>query len=166
MTLDIWAQQWGILPEALADLRTKLHKHPPLLQGLQSAMSEAAVQQRIRMAAPKHRVRLYRNNNGMAMDKNGNPIRFGLGNDSTQANKIAASSDLIGITEHIVTPEDIGQMLGVFTSVEVKKHGWKYKGTPREQAQLNWIEHILLHGGRALFATCPEDVWPLEVTDG
>ena len=163
MILDIWAQQYSIDPRALAALKLALRINPlPPAHRPLSGMAEAPVQQRIRLAAPHHRTSLYRNNNGMATDSKGNVIRFGLGNDSPQANKIAASSDLIGIEEHLVTPEDVGRIIGRFLSVEVKRGDWIYKGTSREQSQLRWNQHIIGRGGRAMFATCPEDVWPPE----
>lgn len=163
MILDIWARQWGIDPRAIADLKAVLNISPTSSAKRLSGMSEAAVQQRIRMDAPGHRTSLWRNNIGMAMDKNGTPIRFGLGNDSPQTNKTTASSDLIGITEHVVTPADVGHTVGLFTSVEAKRGDWVFQGTPREQAQLRWNLHIISRGGIGVFATCPEDVWPIKM---
>ena len=149
--------------KALTHLKAVLNVAPPV-PGREprplSDLSEAANQQRIRLASPGHRTSLWRNNNGMAIDAKGNVIRFGLGNDSPQANKIAASSDLIGIEEHVVVPADVGHTLGLFLSVEVKRGGWVYRGTARENSQLAWNTHVIGRGGRALFATCPEDVWP------
>ena len=102
---------------------------------------------------------LYRNNTGAARDETGRLIRYGLANDSAAMSRSIKSSDLIGITPHVVTVEDIGCTLGIFTSIEVKRPGWVYKGAGREAAQLKWIEHIVSLGGRGQFATGPGDIW-------
>jgi hypothetical protein len=91
------------------------------------------------------------------MDLDGRMIRFGLANDSPALSKQIKSSDLIGITPYTITAADIGRLIGIFTSIEVKPPGWVYKGTPREVAQLAWINLILSMGGRARFATGPEN---------
>ena len=77
---------------------------------------------------------------GACEDITGRQIRYGLGNDSSQINKVFKSSDLIGITPHVVVPADVGLRLGVFTSIEVKRGGWSYKGTERETAQFRWLK--------------------------
>lgn len=109
-------------------------------------MSETAVQQRIRLDASRHGVRLWRNNNGATADESGRLIRFGLGNDSAGINKAMKSSDLIGIT-----PD------GRFISIEVKRPGWVWSGSPRERAQLAWGKLIMSMGGIFKFATKQED---------
>lgn len=157
--LDTWAYRHGIPPAALQELKalmgvaTTAPIHPV------ATGSEAAAQQRIRLEAPKHGVCLYRNNTGAAMDDTGRLIRYGLANDSPAMSRALKSSDLIGITPHVVTPSDIGRTLGIFTSIEVKRPGWTYKATEREAAQLKWIEHVVSLGGRGRFATGPEDIW-------
>jgi len=114
-------------------------------------MSESAIQQRIKLSESQKGNRLWRNNNGACEDKNGRTIRYGLGNESAQIIKLFKSSDLIGITPHIITQEDIGRLVGIFTSIEVKKEGWVYTGTSREIAQLNWLNLITKLGGIARF---------------
>lgn len=121
--------------------------------------SEAAVQQEIRLHARNHQCMLWRNNNGACQDAKGRQIRYGLGNDSPQINKNFKSSDLIGITYKIVTPDMIGQPVGIFTSYEVKRQGWKFTGTDREKAQAAWLEIVKQWGGYAEFATGPHDIW-------
>lgn len=159
MILDTWANLWGVPVEALNDLRRMIgadptHAPPRSLNPL----SEAAVQQRIRLAeAAKGRL-LWRNNNGAMMDADGRVIRFGLANDSKKMNEHIKSSDLIGITPHLVTTMDMGKTFGIFTSTEVKKEGWKFSNTPREQAQLRWGELVISKGGIFQFATRPEDI--------
>lgn len=119
---------------------------------------EAPIQQRIRLAAPNHNMRLWRNNNGAVHTVDNRFIRFGLCNDSTKMSKELKSSDLIGITQYTIRPEDVGKTLGVFTSIEVKREGWTFAGTLREVAQLKWINLIKAFGGFAMFATKPEDL--------
>jgi len=123
--------------------------------------SEQAVQQAIRLAAPRHSCILWRNNNGACQTVDGRQIRYGLANDSHQINAEIKSSDLIGITRQVITPDMVGQTIGVFTSIEVKRGGWKYTGTPREVAQNKWLAMVQSHGGVARFAATVGDVWPV-----
>lgn len=155
MQLSEWAARWNIPPAALADLKRSMGvAEPPVVRV--PGVSEAAAQQAIRLEAPRLGLRLWRNNNGATLDESGRMIRFGLANDSVAMSRAMKSSDLIGIT-----PRHIGgETVGVFTSVEVKRPGWRYAGTVREQAQLKWIQLIISLGGRAQFATGPEDLQP------
>jgi hypothetical protein len=123
-----------------------------------SNKSESIVQQEIRLAAPKHNMRLWRNNNGAVHTNDGRFIRFGLANESANMSKHIKSSDLIGITQHTIRPEDVGKTVGIITSIEVKHESWVYTGTSREIAQLAWIEMINQFGGFATFATSPNDI--------
>lgn len=101
--------------------------------------------------AAKKGWRLWRNNSGAVTTEDGRHIRFGLANTSAQLNKKIKSSDLVGIAPTLITPEHVGQTLGVFVSIEVKREGWQYKGTPREVAQLRWLELVAALGGIAYF---------------
>jgi len=123
-------------------------------------LSEAVVQQRIRIAAPQQGVVIWRNNVGACETKEGRQIRYGLANDSMQINRVVKSADLIGITPMLITPEMVGRTVGVFTSIEAKREGWKYSGNPRELAQNKWSEIVRQHGGFSCFATGPHDIWP------
>ena len=116
-------------------------------------MSEAAAQQRVRLEASQKGARLWRNNCGVLEDKTGRPVRYGLANDSPAVNKMIKSSDLIGITPHVVTPQDVGRTLGIFTAIEVKRHGWCFRGQDRETAQLRFIILVLSMGGIGKFST-------------
>ena len=122
-------------------------------------ISETATQQAIRLEASRQGVRLFRNNNGACKDETGRLIRYGLGNDSAQVNRALKSSDLIGITPILVTPEHVGMTHGIFTSIEVKREGWKYTGTSREVAQGAWIDLIISLGGKGQFSTGPGSIW-------
>ena len=157
MILDKWAARWHIPPHALAELKAAIGMHPAPVTV--AGLSEAAVQQQIRLEAARHGVALFRNNNGACMDEGGRLIRYGLANDSAAMNKSLKSHDLIGVTPHVVTVADVGSTVGIFTSIEVKRAGWKFTGTVREKAQLAWGKLIIKLGGRAQFATSPGEVF-------
>lgn len=117
-------------------------------------MTEADVQNSIRIEGAKIRMILWRNNSGALQDVKGRLVRYGLGNDSTASNKLLKSSDLIGIWG------------GRFVSIECKASGWQdpfapnatRRPTPREEAQKAWLTLVACQGGYACFATCWEDV--------
>ena len=122
--------------------------------------SEMATQQRIRLLAAQHGTPLLRNNSGASTDDKGRLIRYGLGNDSSKINKHFKSSDLIGIWPIVVTPEMVGQTLGVFFAVEVKAPGWKFRDSDaRAVAQRNFGDWVQRHGGIFTFATSEADIW-------
>lgn len=115
-------------------------------------MSESIVQQDIQIAGPYHNCQLMRNNSGELRDRFGRPVRYGLGNISKEHNERIKSSDLIGITTIVITPDMVGKKIGVFTAVEVKKPFWKFGSDPREIAQNNFIQWVISLGGFAGFA--------------
>ncbi len=120
-------------------------------------MNESTVQKHIRLAAKEDGVLLLRQNSGALKDMTGRLVRFGLANESKQMNDQFKSGDLIGITPLVITPEMVGKTVGVFTSVEVKTEGWKYKGTPHEMAQERWRAWVASYGGFAGFAASVEE---------
>lgn len=116
-------------------------------------MLEDEVQGLIRLEAPKVGVVLFRNNSGVLRDETGRPVRYGLGNESKVHNLKFKSSDLIGITPVRITPNMVGQTLGVFTAVEVKKEHWHLTpGDSRGWAQKAFIDFVVANGGYAGFA--------------
>ena len=108
-------------------------------------MSEAAIQQQIRLALSRAGVVAFRNNIGAYTDtKTGRVIKYGVCNPG--------GSDLIGWTPVHITPDMVGQTLAVFTAVEVK--------TPTGRAtehQLNFIAQVLRAGGYAGIAISPSE---------
>ena len=76
--------------------------------------SEHEIQQRIRLACGRGPVRLWRNNTGALVDKQGRFVRFGL---------CKGSSDLIGLRSVVVTPEMVGQRIAQFVALEIKTAG-------------------------------------------
>lgn len=116
-------------------------------------MSESSVSKRIRLDFAHAGGLLWRNNVGVLPDARGIPVRFGLANEFSQMNKKIKSSDLIGIRKVVITQEMVGMIIGQFVAKEAKAEGWVYTGTPREQAQLKFIELIISMGGDACFTT-------------
>lgn len=141
-----WARRNGVSHTALSELAQ--------LMGVESTehqsggeRSEARVQDEARLKASKLGWRLFRNNVGSLRDERGIPVRYGLCNDTPAMNKRVKSSDLIGIRPVIITPAMVGTTLGQFVAREVKREGWKYKGTEHEQAQLRFGEIVTSLGG-------------------
>jgi hypothetical protein len=115
--------------------------------GREPSLSEAAVQNNVRLEASRKGMRLWRNNVG----GNDKGLRWGLANDSAAVNKVLASSDLIGIDGTLITLADVGKPRGQFVAAECKEGAWTYTGTDREVAQFNFIKLVVSMGGRAMF---------------
>lgn len=148
-----WAAVWGVPQAALNDLvsRLTMADHLPSEAG----RSEAAVQADIRLAAARRGdLVLWRNNSGALTDDAGRLIRFGLGNDSAQANRRLKSADLIGIHRGS----------GRFVSIEVKRPGWKHSdASERDRAQAAWAATVAAMGGVALRVTSAQAIKDLEI---
>lgn len=153
MNIHDWAKRHNIPNVALHEL---LHD-VGAIQNVTSELSESAIQTNIRLEASRLGVRLWRNNvgAGKVVSDNGDSsfVRWGLANESTQMNKVVKSSDLIGIRPVMITPAHVGTVIGQFVSREVKHGKWRYTGTDREVAQLNWINLINSMGGDGKFVT-------------
>lgn len=151
--LTEWAAVWGVPPSALQDLIGSLTA-ADYLPG-EAGRSEAAVQADIRLAAAKRGdLVLWRNNSGALTDDSGRLIRFGLGNDSAQANRRMKSADLIGIH----------RPSGRFVSIEVKRPGWKHSdASERDRAQAAWAATVAAMGGVALRVTSAQAIKDLEI---
>lgn len=154
-----WAHKHRVPVQAMSELRMLMDVNPFTPQLVTKGDPEAAAQQQIRLEAPCRGMQLWRNNVGAVHTEDGRFLRFGLANDTKAVNEKIKSSDLIGITPRVVTPQDIGKTFGIFTSIEVKRPGWTFKNTAREKAQLAWIKLILKLGGFATFARGPGDIW-------
>ena len=89
--------------------------------------SEHEIQQRIRLACGRGPVRLWRNNTGALVDKQGRFVRFGL---------CKGSSDLIGLRSVVVTPEMVGQRIAQFVALEIKTAGGVVSSEQRAFLQL------------------------------
>lgn len=119
---------------------------------------ESSLQNKIRLEASRRGVLLFRNNVGAAMTEDGRHIRFGLANDSSKINKVIKSSDLIGIKPVVITQEMVGQTIGQFVALEVKRPDWRYMGTAREKAQLKFLDTVTRYGGEAKFINSVDDL--------
>lgn len=151
MILDEWANMWNIPDEAIADLRLRLYSHTDNTVINNNATSEMAIQNIVRLEASRKGARLWRNNVGATYTQDGAFVRYGLANDSRAVNEQIKSADLIGIRPVRIQPYMIGRTIGQFISREIKAANWKYTGTPREKAQLQWAELIISLGGDACF---------------
>lgn len=155
MTSDLltaWAIRHNISPLAMVELRAAMIGADVALTA-EPALSEAAVQNNVRLEASRLGHRLWRNNVGAGKLDTGSFVRWGLANDSAAVNTQIKSADLIGIRSVIITPAHVGTKIGQFLSREVKHAGWKYRGTDRERAQLKWAEIINGLGGDAQIVT-------------
>jgi hypothetical protein len=112
---------------------------------------ESEVQEQCREAASNGGWRLWRNNVGAAETTDGRHIRYGLCNESKKMNRKLKSSDLIGIRPIHITQEMVGTVIGQFVAVECKKEAWGYTDTPREKAQLAFLNLVTRLGGYAEF---------------
>lgn len=153
MKLYQWAIKHHVSPEAMQELMALFTEQPTNSPQSAPEGSEAAVQQLVRLEASRKGYRLYRNNVGAAIDRNGNNVRYGLCNESKRMNDHIKSSDLIGIKPVRIQQEHVGCIIGQFVAREVKRPGWKYAGTAREEAQLRFLQLIAGMGGDACFAT-------------
>jgi hypothetical protein len=97
-------------------------------------MQENELQNRIRLAIGRlTNVRLFRNNVGLFKTIDGRSVRTGL---------CVGSSDLIGFTSKIITPDMVGQKVAIFTAIEVKTTKGKISDT-----QYNFINLVANYGG-------------------
>lgn len=152
--LHQWAKDWGHHPESVLDLMNRLGAgYEPYAPINTEGWSEAAVSQRMRLAAAKAGIFPWRNQVGALPDESGRYIRFGLCNDTPALNKSVKSSDYVGIKPVTITAEMVGQRFGQFWCREMKEHSWRYTGQGREPAQLKFIELVLSAGGDAAFST-------------
>lgn len=151
MNLNEWAIRWQVPYAAVEDLQQQfglVGTDPAPVAG----ESEAAVQNKIRLEASRAGARIWRNNVGATLTEDGSFIRYGLANDSKQMNQHIKSADLVGLRPVMVRAHHVGQVLGVFLAREVKAADWRYSGTPREVAQLRFLELVASLGGDAAFA--------------
>lgn len=110
----------------------------------------------IAVAASKQGDRLFRNNVGSGFQYVDRPPKgwkpppflkpftYGLP---------TGSGDLVGWARVMITPEMVGQVVAVFTSVEVKAEGWRstpsFENSDRGVAQASWARAVREAGGRA-----------------
>ena len=116
-------------------------------------MKESAAASHIRLDAAQQGVNLWRNNVGVLKNEHGVPVRYGLCNESKAQNQIVKSSDLIGITPVLITPDMVGQTIGVYTAIETKASDWWHRPSDkRADAQQAYHNIVIRAGGFAGFA--------------
>lgn len=116
---------------------------------------ESAVTSQVRLVAAQNNILLWRNNCGGFYDEHGRFVRYGLGSELK-----LASSDWIGITPMLLTPEMVGKIVGVFTAVEMKAEGFKFnKNDKHLLQQKHFIDIVQNYGGLAGFASSVEDFY-------
>ncbi len=99
------------------------------------AYKETNILKSIMLRCSRYGSRLFRNNVGVFTTDRGDKIRTGL---------CPGSSDLIGWTPVIITPDMIGKTIAVFTALEIKTGS----GVASDQ-QKNFIAQVKAAGGRA-----------------
>lgn len=159
MILTEWAIKWGVSADALEDLKNQVGLQKDKDTKEKKPYTESVVQAKVRAKACQLDMRLWRNNVGAASDSNGNFFRYGLCNDSKLLARTIKSSDLIGIRKVKIEPHMVGSYIGQFVAREVKRTGWRYTGTEREEAQLKFISFVLSMGGDAAFISDPDDLY-------
>lgn len=114
---------------------------------------EGVVEDAVGNAASSFNSRLLRNNSGVLFNKEGTPVRYGLGNISKRVNDKLKSGDQIGWTSVVITPDMVGKTVAVFTNIEVKSNSFKirsiYPPKSREAAQERFCALVRSHGGFA-----------------
>lgn len=88
--------------------------------------------------------RLWRNNVGTLMDRYGHRVTYGL---------CIGSSDLIGYTVRVVTPEMVGSKIAVFTAIEAKAA----RGVATDR-QVEFVRSVNVDGGIAQIVRSPEEL--------
>lgn len=116
-------------------------------------VTETDIQTMIRLRASQLGMTTWRNNRGAFQDKTGRWIRYGLANDSTAVARELASADLIGVRPMLVGLEHVGTLIGVFTSIEVKRPGERLE-VPQEK----WLQLVQRLGGDARVVTSADDL--------
>lgn len=149
VTLETWAQRWGVPKEAIEDLTRCLTTAPATAEGT----AEIDVLGAVRLAASQAGWTMFRNNVGACYDQDGRFIRYGLANDSAKLNESLKSSDLVGIRPVVINSLHLGRTIGQFVALECKRSDWKFKGTKREEAQNRFLALIASYGGYARFST-------------
>jgi hypothetical protein len=151
--LTEWSARHGVSAAALQELRRILMQ--PVTSALHApdaALSEAAVQNNLRLNASRAGIVTFRNNSGAGkIEGSGSFVRWGLCNESPAQNAQMKSSDVIGCFPMTIIPEHIGKTFGRFYARECKPSNWKRPSGDREIAQQRFIFLINSLGGDAAF---------------
>ena len=113
-------------------------------------MNESELSQRLIVKARElFNSTLLRNNSGAFKNPHGRWVRFGLGN--VKPNMTIKSSDYIGITPVVITPDMVGKTVGVFTAIEFKEPLWKFNPNDEHEVYqsnfIQWVKSLGCFGG-------------------
>lgn len=115
-----------------------------LIKEIKMCKEEAPVVKKVMLKASKLGSRLLRNNRGLFKTLDGRrKIRAGL--------EAEGASDLIGIHTVTITPDMVGDKVGIFMAVEVKKPSWVKPSSQTEIQQQTFINQVNKRGGIAFF---------------
>lgn len=93
---------------------------------------EKYVEKQILIGLSAEGCRVFKNFNGNVFTRDGTQFKVGFGD---------GTSDIIGITPKLITPDMVGKTVGVFTAIEVKKEkDGAYGATPEQLAFINTIK--------------------------
>lgn len=109
-------------------------------------MRENVIQTNIRLVMGRFRILLLRYQVGLFYTKDGRPVKIGE----------PGVSDLIGMTPHIVTQEDVGRTIGVFTVLETKQVKDSTDKARRKQ-QGNFLRVVNRGGGLGAIVRSEEE---------
>lgn len=98
-------------------------------------MRETEIMQKVRLILQTLKVTTFRNNVGRLKTDDGRWVQFGL---------CEGSADLIGWTEHVIQPHDVGRRVAVFTAIETKTYNGR-----TTQAQDAFLSRVIVCGGIA-----------------
>lgn len=107
---------------------------------------ESVIQTQIRLRLGKLRMLFLRYQVGLFWTKDGRPVKIGE----------PGVSDLIGMVPHVVTQEDVGRTIGVFTVLETKQVK-DSTDKARRQQQGNFLKLVNRNGGLAAIVRSEED---------
>lgn len=110
-------------------------------------MNESTVQKKVRLAATAAGVTLFRNNVGVAFYPNGQAVRFGL---------CEGSSDLIGFLSVRAGDLPPDAKIAVFVACETKKPKARTK-RDRLKTQNHFLDAVRAAGGVAVMASSVEE---------
>ena len=118
-------------------------------------MLENDVQKYIMLAASKAGTKIFRNNTGQGWVGQAKRLSDGsmliINPRPLHAGLCVGSSDLIGWTTRVITPDMIGKKVAIFTAIEVKS------GTRPSKEQLTFIQAVRDAGGIAGIARTPQE---------
>lgn len=110
---------------------------------------ESNIQAQIQLALSEHGIVSFRNNIGSAVNPhNGNYVQYGVGG--------VGGADLICIIPTVITPDMVGQTIGVFGAIEVKTA----IGRPSKD-QLRFLEIVKQKAGYSGIARSVEDAYKI-----